>query len=191
MHSRNVLIQRPIARAILSESTPVCSFYFEGCQINHAKTIFLQKPGHARWNLVISHMKRKITNRSCFEYFVQGPTLKCRLGDELVGRIYRGCPLIGCANHKNLINGQFLQVKDWTEVLVILQDIENQETLNIAHEDLQFCRLGWSMTYQQSQGRSLKEKTRICDTSHRFFTSAHLSLGISRVTDKNLVDLAN
>ena len=118
--------------------------------------------------------------------------MKCRIGDEIVGKIYEGCPLIGCANHpsKNLINGQFLQVLDWTKDTVNLQDIETKETLKIDKEDLQFCRLGWAITYQASQGRSLKEKTRIHDYSHRFFTSLHLSLAISRVVDQNLIDFA-
>ena len=97
--------------------------------------------------------------------------------------------LIGSANHLNIINGGFYQVIDWTDTQIFIQDLETNETLTMTHEDASYCRAGWAITYQACQGRTLKERTKIHDSDHRFFSTIHLSLGISRITDKSLLEI--
>ena len=121
---------------------------------------------------------------------VVGETFSCKLNDEHIQRIFRGCPLIGCANHRGIINGGFYEVLDFAKEKIVLKDIETLEETTIPVEFSTFFRLGWAITYHASQGRSLRESTRLHDLDHKWFSAVHLSLGISRVVSADLLQIS-
>jgi hypothetical protein len=53
--------------------------------------------------------------------------MRCRIGDEIPQKNFKGCPLIGAANHKNLINGQFLEILDWYDDEIVLTETSRRE----------------------------------------------------------------
>ena len=146
----------------------------------------------ARWNLCISHAKRKIVNQMCFRANSFGKEVLelPQLADELVSQIYEGCPLIGAVTAHKIIHAAFYQVLSWDDKHVHVRDTETKQELAVAFANMKHMRLGFSMTYASAQSRTLRETVRLWDSQNRHFSSRHLSLGLSRAVSKRLVDIA-
>ena len=160
--------------------------------VSIAKKVFPKKQGNARFNLVVSHAKRQMINRICWLEKSRGQNiLKCNLADEIVDGIYKGCPLIGNTNEKGKsVNGAFYQVIDWNEDFFTIEDIETNDFLVLPLKKSKNFRIGFSITYHAIQSRSLKERVRLHDCNHPYFTKKHLAMGLGRATSADLIDLA-
>jgi len=146
---------------------------------------------NARWNLCISHKNRRQINKNCWNACVASGVTQLRtvhIPDEIIQQIFVGLPMIGCANQKHIINGAFYTVIELDPIR--LQDTETGEIICIETEHTKYLRISFAITYHASQGRTLKESTRLWDTNHTYFTMKHLALGMSRVVDGKLLEIA-
>jgi hypothetical protein len=161
-------------------------------QVRLAKLMFPSKPGLARWNLVISHTKRKMINRICYNAMAgNSPRLQVSMTQDLMDEVFVGCPLVGSqTNRKGVVNGAFYAVQGWSTKHVFIKDLESDEALQVPMESMKHLRIGFSLTYASVQGRTLREHTRLWDTSHGHFSSKHLAMGLSRCVAGILLDLA-
>ena len=157
-----------------------------------SKQAFPKKIGNARWNLVVSHAKRQHINRVCWLNESRGKELlKCNLSDEIVDKIFVGCPVIGNTTEKNrTTNGAFYVVKGWDTETLFLEDLETQEFIDIPIKCTKNLRLGWSITYHAVQSRTLRDHVRLHDCNHPRFTVRHLAMGLGRAVAPELVDIA-
>ena len=159
-------------------------------QVAYARTQFPRINGVARFNICISHLRRKYINRCCWDLAKKDRTLKVKFQDELVNAIYPGMPCIGNATVQQITNGAFYQVLGWTNERIEIEDIETKERHTVKPELFSHMHCGFSATYPRMQGRTLTEHTRLWDTSHKHFSKKHLALGISRVSDRTKLDIA-
>ena len=147
-----------------------------------AKRVFPLQKGLARWNLTISHAKRKIINKMCFDAQVSRDTLNVQLGDELVNKVFVGCPLIGNTTGKKIVNGCLYVVQSFTPTMVTIRNLENDEIIDVSVDHMKNLRLSFAICYFSVQGRTLREHTRLWDTDHKCFSTRHLAMAIGRVT---------
>ena len=159
-------------------------------QVALAKRMFPRKKGHARWNLCISHAKRKTLNKICYDAEAKGERLIVRLADELVNEVFIGCKLVGNTTTKGIVNGVFYEVKSFTENHVQVKDLESDEELNVHTDHMRYMRLGWAMCYFTVQGRTLKAHTRLWDTDHKNYTVCILAMSVGRVCKPTDLDIA-
>ena len=159
-------------------------------QVSLARRVFPLQRGIARWNLCISHAKRKTLNKICYDFFAKGERLNVQLSDELVNQIFVGCALLGNSTDRRITNGCFYEVMSFTDKLVTIRDLENLESVDVPVENMKALRLGWAITYAAVQGRTLKERTRLWCTDHPRFTTRHLAMAIGRVTRPDDLDIA-
>ena len=159
-------------------------------QVAAVKLMYPRKKKPCRFNLTISHQKRQLVNKMCFDHFSFGKELlECQLSEEVVGAIFEGCALIGNLTAKGLTHGAFYEVESFNEQKCRLRDIETGAELEMPIGNLKHCRLGWALTYCSSQSRSPQD---VClwDTSHPHFTTKHLSMGLGRGVCDKLVSIA-
>ena len=161
-------------------------------QLAIAKQQFPKSKKLARWNLVISHGKRKQVNALCYRAASFGcEVLEVKLSEELVDQVFVGCPMLGnLTGPSKIVHGAFYVVQSWDEKAVKVKDTEIGQELTVKMDHMKHMRLGYSLTYASCQSRTLRETVRLWDTNHKFFTSRHLALGISRSVSKRLVDFA-
>ena len=159
-------------------------------QVALAKRVFPKQTGNARWNLVISHSKRKAINALCFHALKNGEMKNVVLAHELVNSVFVGCAIIGSTTDKFVTNGCFYEVISFTETHVTLQDIESMDMVDVPLEKMKHVRLGYAVTMASVQGRTLRGRTRIFDTDHPRFTTRHLAMCIGRVTKASDLDIA-
>ena len=115
--------------------------------------------------------------------------MKVDLPHEIIQEIYPGMPIIAAANTRSITNGTSYTIVDFTEEKITILDEDNKKS-EITLEILSQCRIGFAQVYHQVQGKTLSERTTIWDTDHKYFTKIHLALGISRLTDPSLLDIA-
>ena len=160
-------------------------------QVALAKKVFPRQPGHARWNLVISHAKRKIINKVCYFANATGERRAVRYADELVEEIYSGCPLIGNSTAKNIVNGVLYECRGFTDTHLTLLETESGDQLDVPVEHAKFLRISFAITLAAIQGRTLHGLTRIWDTDgNKHFSSKHLAMAIGQVTWPQDLDIA-
>jgi hypothetical protein len=157
--------------------------------ITIARKKYPRKKCNARWNLVISHTKRKLVNLQCYKNKVTGGVLEVELADELKDEIYVGCPLIGNVTDRKIVHGAFYTVLNFSDTIVRLKDLETQTEVEIPHASMKHCRYGFAITYASVQSRTLREHTRLHDWGHRCFTVKHLAMGLGRGISPLLIDL--
>ena len=163
-------------------------------QVELAKRTFPPIKGAARYNLCISHGKRKEINRSAWYAFQHGETLTVDFGnEEVMNEIFAGCPMMGNVNDKHgkgIINGAMYTVQSWDDTHIMLWDEDLQIEVKIPLAATRHMRLGWAITYAAIQSRTLRQHVRLWDCTHRCFTVKHLSMGLGRAISPRLVDLA-
>ena len=86
-------------------------------QISLARTYFPRESHPTRFNICISHARRKHIIKLCYEAAARLLRLPVHMPDETVQEIYCGCPIISAAKTKNLINGKFLEVISIDELI--------------------------------------------------------------------------
>ena len=91
---------------------------------------------------------------------------------------------------QKIVHAAFYQVLSWDSNQVKVQDTGTKQELAVKLEHMRHFRLGFALTYASAQSRTLRETVRLFDTGHKFFSSRHLSLGLSRAVSKRLVDIA-
>ena len=159
-------------------------------QVALAKKVFPRQPGHARWNLVISHAKRKIINKVCYFANATGERRAVHYADELVEEIYVGCPLIGNTTAKNITNGVFYECQGFNDTHLTLLETESGEQLDVPVEHAKFLRISFAITLAAIQGRTLHGLTRCWDCDNKNFSSKHLAMAVGRVTRPEDLDFA-
>ena len=163
-------------------------------QVELARRMFPPIKSEARYNLCISHTKRKEINRNAWYSFQQGEALTVNFGnEEVMDKIFVGCPLMGNVNDKHgkgIINGAFYTVRSWDETHIMLWDEDLEIEFKIPMAATRHLRLGWAITYASIQSRTLRQHVRLWDCNHRCFTTKHLAMGLGRAVSPKLVDLA-
>ena len=93
---------------------------------------FPKKPGHARWNLCISHAKRKTLNKLIYDAEARGERMAVKYADELVAEIFVGCKLVGNTTGKQVVNGAFYECIGFSVDRVQLKDLDARRDLTPA-----------------------------------------------------------
>ena len=117
-------------------------------QVAIAKQQFPRKKKRlARWNLVISHGKRKQENQLCYRAASFGKeVLEVKLSEEVVDKIYVGCPLIGnLTGPSKIVHGAFYEVLGWNDKAVHLRDTEIDQELLASMVHMKHLRLGFAI----------------------------------------------
>ena len=148
-----------------------------------------------RWNLVISHRRRKQINTKLNRYFcpAEGQTLfipatqtSAKAGGQDMF-IWPGVQLLGCVvqEKRGVRNGCLYTIdRIEDEDKVFLHDVQHAFTLDQVRK---WLRLSFAQTYASCQGTEFDGSLCLWDTNHIFFTRRHLFVGLSRAKDGSLV----
>jgi hypothetical protein len=171
--------------------------------VNQAKALF-NLEGPARWNLVISHVKRVALNRKLNLHFSRGKeVVRLRVAGRgargpLGGRgpsvaqqsmlLWVGLQLLGCGG----------SVKNQVLYTIAAIDEEKEElTLEGLAKPLSFAavraslRLSFAQTFASIQGTQYTESLRLHAGRHKFFTRKMLFVGLSRSRSGALISLVD
>jgi hypothetical protein len=156
-----------------------------GC-LAQLKPHFPRTAAPARWNLVMSHLRRVKLNRE----------LNCReAGRDAVvipGRepmlVWPGLLLIGCATSGPVRNSCFYEVLAADPERITIASEEGAVELTHAAA-CRLLRLSYALTYASCQGLTLEGRVRLWDVNSKHFTKTHLFVALSRATAANLVEI--
>ena len=161
-------------------------------QVRQAKADFPRRD-HARWHLVVSHLRRKQINRremlrlkpadAVFYPMVCAPGTTCEPQDMC---LWTGSGCYACcrATTKGLRNGMLYKVEIVGDTTVL----EGGISLN-KEEVSKHLRPSFAQTYAGSQAVTLHSRVELCDTESPRFTSRMLLMGLSRATAFDLVQI--
>ena len=93
--------------------------------------------------------------------------------------------------HVQIVHSCLYKILDFDNVSLHLTDMISLKTFKISFDKLKFFRLGYAMTYQQSQGKTFRERTRLHDINNPNFSWRHFVVGLSRVDDAKILDINN
>ena len=151
--------------------------------------------GPCRWNLVISHAKRKRINKELNALEKPEGTLWLEVKAKSAGAnaaqsmwIWPGLQLFGCvAGEKRGVRKQCLYtVKELGEDAVTFEELESA----FSHDQVrQWFRLSFAQTYASCQGTEFDGPVCLWDTGNPHFTKRHLFVALSRAKQAALVDV--
>jgi hypothetical protein len=152
--------------------------------------------GPCRWNLVISHKKRKKLNKELNLHNkppegavwleVKAKSTGANAAQSMF--LWPGLQLFGClAGEKKGVRNQCLYtVKEVGEDIVRFEELESTFT----HEQAkQWFRLSYAQTYASCQGTEFDGPLRLWDTANVHFTKRHLFVALSRAKQAAFVSV--
>ena len=161
-------------------------------QVREARAAF-PVGGTARWNLVVSHQRRKQVNRremlrlkpadAEFYPIVSAPGMTSEPQDMW---LWPGAQVYACCRsvQRGLRNGMLYTVEAVGETTRLVGDI----TLS-KEQTSRWLRPSFAQTFHSSQGLTLYGRVELCDTSSPRFTSRMLLMGLSRSTAATCVQV--
>ncbi|OYV37403.1 MAG: hypothetical protein B7Z80_12935 [Rhodospirillales bacterium 20-64-7] len=162
--------------------------------VAEARRRFPPKPGHARWNLTMSHFRRRQINESIQALLARGQCTIRVTGGDAESQDYDcfvGTRLIGCNSIRpGITNGALLTVTAVSSVECSLRDDETGERTTLPLKCLnRHTRLGHAMTLPAAQGRTLEGRVRLWDIESAHVTPAHIYVAASRATAPELFEV--
>ena len=162
--------------------------------VAEARRRFPPKPGHADWNLVMSHHRRKRVNATIQSLLVQGQMTWKVQGGDAESQDYDLCVgtrLIGSnCEHPGITNGALLTVQGVVLGMCYLRDDETGERVSLPIKRLNYhTRLRHALTLAACQGRTLQGRVRLWDCDSAHITSAHIYVAASRATSPELFEV--
>ena len=151
------------------------------------KQRFPRTTGHARWNLVMSHLRRVKLNTDLNWRESAGREAIVVPGREPM-LVWPGLLLIGCATSGPVRNSCFYEVLAADPERVTIATEEGEAELTHAATS-RLLRLSYALTYASCQGLTLKERVRLWDVNSKHFTRTHLFVALSRATAASLVEI--
>ena len=151
--------------------------------------------GPARYNLTISHKKRKQINGILNRHFKPPGAVFVRVNTcKAVGLnepqsmfLWPGLELYGCvqSERKGIKNQVLYNIEEIGNEGVVLQG-----GIQLSFEEARnWLRLSFAQTYSSSQGTEFSETLRLHDTNSKFFTKRHLFVGLSRAKRADMVSV--
>jgi len=152
--------------------------------------------GPCRWNLVISHQKRKRINKELnLRHKPEGAVwleVKAKSTGANAAQsmfLWPGLQLFGClAGEKKGVRNQCLYtVKELGEDTATFEELDGAA---FTHEQVrQWFRLSYAQTYASCQGTEFDGPLRLWDTTNAHFTRRHLFVALSRAKQAAFVDV--
>jgi hypothetical protein len=161
--------------------------------VSEARRKFPVRPGHADWNLVMSHHRRKQLNASIQALLANGQkTVKVTGGgaESQEYDLFIGTRLIGSNSERpGIVNGALLTVVRIGAECELVDD-ETGERVIIPLKRLNFhTRLRHALTLASCQGRTLQGRVRLWDCDSVHFSPAHIYVAASRATSPELFEV--
>jgi hypothetical protein len=144
----------------------------------------------AQLHLVVSHRRRRALNEQAQKEFAHGLASVVIVSDDPTYACCVGTPLVGSCTAMKFVNGAFYLVESIGEKIAV-RDTLTDQVITCTPEVLgRHTCLGWALTFHRCQGMSTTRRVCMHDMDSKFFTMAHLYVGISRVVDGSLVSWA-
>ena len=159
-------------------------------------------------HLVISHRKRRSINAQLQEKFAEGKhaiTVPAYEGEPEYA-CTAGTPLVGSCTGRGFVNGAFYEVNDFltnfsdrnTEVqtnrlnLKVVDKLTGEVIECSAEVLAKHTCLAHAVVYNRAQGLTIRDQTCVLhDFQSKFFRKPHLYVGLSRVTRRSDIRLAD
>ena len=146
--------------------------------IREAARTFQRQHDIYRYNLVISHRRRRAINEAMSDKLAPEGSTAIELEGSLV-KVWPGLQLVCSATlpEKGLYNGCPYTIVEITDDAVAFKELEKPLCIKKVQEAM---RLSFASTYAGCQGTEFTGTLCLRDVQHRFFTRKHLFVGLSR-----------
>ena len=165
-----------------------------GLEISHGVQLALERypprSDTAKWNLTISHWKRKCLNGEMQRKLATQVDEKVWVADaEVPFHIFRGTELMGRNNdHRIITTGAFLDVLEVEGNKVKLIDLATEIEFTVSLDQVaKHTKLRHAMTLYSTQGRSLPGTIAVYDWNNPHFTPTSLYIALSRAKESDKI----
>jgi len=144
-------------------------------------------------HVTISHKRRRTIAHERQKSLAEGQAcIEIPAYDDPAFRCFIGTKLVGNSTLNRIVNGgRYTVTAIGKEKITLLDDLTKDEFEASFEVVAKSCLLGHAMVYNKVQGSTEEGSVMLHDTSSKYFKKSHLYVGLSRVKDGKLVQIAS